>query len=147
MPMFDADALRAMMGELDEAQQAKVNELIDLRREYLANQAKLWQRRMQLLANPTPAGNEELENYAELLDQHKTRITELLAELKNEVFDFSKVKSLLPMFGLGVLQGVNVPLLVGLTGLDLTDVVRGINKLQSSLFGGGPKKNGENSQE
>lgn len=125
--MFDAlgfPELDFVTADLDDETRARVAEIYRLRIEHLDLKRQEFERRLVLLHAPNEAAERELAEFSRLFVKPvRLRLSEALNELVGGAIELDGLKTLLPVVVMGVLQHVNVPLLVAAYDLDL-DMVK-----------------------
>lgn len=117
--MFGFEEHSASLATLTAEQREKLIELLMLRNELSAHQLKLNALQIDLLRNPTEAGQTMLTDYAELhVAPLRRRIAHLLPELVDEAVEQEKIAETFPLLLAAVMQHVNIPFLLTVLGLD-----------------------------
>jgi hypothetical protein len=117
--MFDFSSEGTSLSELDTETRLRLANLLTLRGEL---QEKMWEvnrRKIALLMSPSAAGEQDLAEYnSAVVAPLRARVAEMTTELMNECIDLDKIKSLVPMFLLGMSQAINFPMLFSVLNID-----------------------------
>lgn len=134
--MFGFDLTKVSYADLTEEQRTKLLNLISAEEDYLQAALKLNNLRMQALVNPGQKTQEAVEDFASaVVASKRDKLTEERRALMMEAVDIDGAIGLLYSAGLGVLQHVNLPLLMEAAGVDpdvaqkaMTDVATFLKK-------------------
>lgn len=93
--------------------------VLERRNDYLGLQQQANRLRIKVLETRTAAAQQELNEYLSgAIASARARMTEDLVKLLDSAINIDGIKSLLPMMLLGIVQNINLPLLLTTLGLD-----------------------------
>ena len=106
-------------GELSPEQKQTLASFLADRNEYLTLQVRLNELRIQVLNNPTPAAEEQLQDFASaVVAPVRDRLSQQVLDLVGESVNVDKIMQMLPLLLLTMAQSVNIPMLLTVINLD-----------------------------
>ena len=111
--------INTSLADLDATQRTLLLALLRKKRQYMQSALTHMELQEKYLENPTPANLIEAENYASMvLRPQKSEINGTLTSVLQNAVDLEGIKRLLPLVLAGVLQSVNLPLLLAAANID-----------------------------
>lgn len=117
---------------LDEETRLKLADLLTRRNEYFVQLTKLNELRIQALMNPSTYLEEQMNDFnSAVVAPLRDGMSKDMSSILDGAVNVDNIKALMPMILMGVLQSVNVPLLLVTLGLEpdmIEKLVSEINK-------------------
>lgn len=124
------EELNGSFSSLSAEQRQKLNDLLQARNNFFHHMTILNNLTMGVLANPTPAGEEQIRGYAStILGPIRTEMNKLAIDLVQEAVDKEGITKMLPMLLMALSRSVNLPLLMTVFGHDPASINEAANKL------------------
>jgi hypothetical protein len=113
------DDLFPSITEADEETRLKLAELLENRNEYLQQQLTLNSLRVTMLRDGTPESEQRAKDFSStVVAPLREKMTPQIIELLQSSFDIKGIKGLMPIIVMGILQSVNLPVLLTTLGLE-----------------------------
>lgn len=119
---------------LDETTRAQLAELTRVRIELMGHQIKAKEYLLQVLANPTPDNEQQLEDFdSTVIAPLRARINELAQPLVQQSLNLQGIVGMLPMMLAGLMQYIDPSLLFAALGIDPGEAEEKIKQLRQLI--------------
>ncbi len=119
------------LGELPLDERQKLARLLQLRNEYLDATSKLNQLKINQLLNPTPSGDQDIVDFTRItVAPVRHSMNEAQAEVFKTSVNLDELMGFLPVVLLGLLQHVNVSLMLATIGIDSDQIADVVGKIK-----------------
>lgn len=113
------DNISSSYEDLTPEEREKAADLIESRNDLALKMFELNRMRVQVLRNYTPEGEQALANFTStMIAPLRAHASTQKAALLQDAVNVEGLKSLLPMIAMGLLQNINIPLLLTATDVD-----------------------------
>ena len=125
------DGLFPSLIEMDEETRLKLAELLEGRNEHLQQQLTLNSLRITMLRDGTPDSEQRAKDFnSAVVAPLRDKLTPQTLELLERSIDLKGIKGIMPLVVMGLMQSVNLPLLLTTVGMEPDQVEQLVGMVQ-----------------